>query len=77
MNMRPEWAGDDKKPGRPSKYGLSTMRINEVKSYSPEFHGNRTLTAFRNYLYNQAARLGYKFASRQLPDGTIEVCRLK
>lgn len=76
----PDWVDESRlqeKPGRPEKYPLSKMAVGEVIKFSEEYILPLDYKRFRKKVMDRGSVLKKKFFSRQLEDGTIEVCRVK
>lgn len=76
----PSWIEEEEKkhrPGRKEKYPLRRMKVAEVISMPGDYILPLTYPNFRRFLSNRGSVLKKKFVSRQLEDGTIEVCRVK
>lgn len=74
----PEWAKEEAtKTGPRPKYPLRTMGLGEVFAIPSDRAKSVKYHNFKIYLHNRGRMLDRKFMSRQLEDGTIEVCRVK
>lgn len=79
MTTIPDWAlkaANRSGAGRKNKYPFRTMELHEVFSLPADELPPTGYNTFKNMLYARGKLLGRKFVSRQLEDGTVEVCRV-